>query len=123
VSLAPATLATAPVAAAPLSLTFSPVVLTVSPASAPLGSAPLLVTVTGQNFLGTTGIEWHRAGGLDPTLTTAGLTVQPGGTQLSFTLTITGGAPLGARILRVRLPAMISIQFDTGGNTFTVTAP
>lgn len=107
----------------PLTVTGGPVVTAVSPASGAAGSTGLGVTVTGANLQGTSAIQWIRNGLEDTTLTASGITPAPDGTTVTFSLTISAGAPTGPRVLRVVTPQGTSTVFDMGTNIFTVTSP
>ncbi len=107
----------------PVSVTGSPVVTAVTPASGAPGSTALGVTVTGANLQGASAIQWLLNGLPDATLTASALTPAPDGTTVTFTLTISASAPLGPRVLRVITPQGTSTNFDLGTNLFTVTSP
>jgi len=46
--------------------------------------------------------------------------VNAGGTQATMDIMIAAGAPLGARVVQVTMPAGSSTAAGTGGNLFTV---
>lgn len=108
---------------APLGVTGGPTVTGMTPATAPVGSSGLAVTVTGANLQGTSAIQWLRNGLSDATLTASGISPAPDGTAVTFTLTISATAPLGPRVGRIITPQGTSTNFDLGTNTFTVTQP
>ncbi len=127
VSVASAASGTALAGGTPLSVTRTPVILAVSPTTAPQGATALALTLTGANFQGAgvpfSALQVLRAGQDDGGITIGPVTVAPDGTSLSTTLTIAGGSPLGVRLLRVTTSQGSSTGFELGTNTFTVTAP
>ncbi len=121
VSLAPATTVSSPVAAGPVSLMGGPVVTSIAPPSGPVGASGLAVTLTGTSLTAATAVQFVRNGLPDSTLTATGVSATPDGTQVSFTLSISGTAPQGPRVVRALTPPGPSTHFDLGANTFTVT--
>ncbi len=124
--LAPPVLSVGPappwVTAAPLAvLTVSsgPVVTAVSPATGSRGTS-VLVTLAGVGLEGATALTVLNGTAADPSVTVSGLAVEPGGTQATATLTITGSAAVGGRILRITVGDHTSTALGTGGNAFNV---
>jgi hypothetical protein len=111
----------APAAAIPVSVTGGPVVRDLAPNSAPVGSTGVSVTLTGGNCQGTSAIRFLRDGAIDTTLTASGLVLAGDGTSVSFSLSISGSAATGVRVLQVVSPQGTSTDVDTGGNRLTVT--
>jgi len=111
----------APAAAIPVSVTGGPVVRDLAPNSAPVGSTALPVTLTGGNLQGTSTIRFLRNGAVDTTLTVSALVPAGDGTSVSFTLSISGSAATGPRVLQVVSPQGTSTDVDFGGNRLTVT--
>ena len=112
-----------PVVGKPVAITRGPAVLTVAPATGPVGATNLAVTLTGANFQGATTVRFLRNGSVDPTLTATGVTPAGNGASLTCTLTIGGSAATGARVVQVVSPQGTSTVFDLGTNRFTVTTP
>lgn len=121
VSVAPA-LQSTPLASAPVSVTRGPMVGGMSPASGPIGASAVAVLLTGANLQGATAVRFLRNGSLDPTVTASSLAPSPDGTSLGVSVTISGSAVQGGRVVQVVTPQGTSTAFDTGGNVFTVTA-
>jgi YD repeat-containing protein len=105
----------------PLSVTGGPVVRDLAPNSVPVGSTALPVTLTGGNLQGASTIRFLRSGTIDSTLTASSLVPAGDGTSLSFTLSISGSAATGVRVLQVVTPQGTSTDVDIGGNRVTVT--
>jgi YD repeat-containing protein len=122
ISIAPVPLSP-PVVGKPVAITRGPAVLTVAPATGPVGATNLAVTLTGGNFQGATAVRFLRNGSVDPTLTATGVTPAGNGASLTCTLTIGGSAPTGARVVQVVTPQGTSTAFDVSVNRFTVTTP
>jgi len=112
-----------PTASPPVAVYAGPVLSAIAPSAAPAGSSSLALTLTGANLQGASAVQILRNGSVDPTLTVTSVVPTGEGTSVSCTLTISGGASPGARILRVVTPQGTSTAFDLGTNTFTVTAP
>jgi YD repeat-containing protein len=104
-----------------LSVTGGPVVRDLAPNSAPPGSTALPVTLTGGNLQGTSTIRFLQNGSVDSTLTASALVPAGDGTSVSFSLSISGSAATGIRVLQVVTPQGTSTDVDIGGNRFTVT--
>lgn len=112
-----------PVVGKPVAITRGPAVLTVAPATGPVGATNLAVTLTGGNFQGATAVRFLRNGSVDPTLTATAVTPAGDGASLTCTVTIGGSAPTGARVVQVVTPQGTSTAFDVSVNRFTVTTP
>ncbi len=121
VSLAPAPIVSSLLGAAPVSLMGGPVVSAVTPASGPVGATGLGMSLTGTTLTGATAIQFLWNGSVDGSLTATNLSATPDGTQVSFSLSISGTAPPGPWVVRVLTPQGSSTHFDLGANTFTVT--
>jgi hypothetical protein len=104
-----------------VSVTGGPVVRDLAPNSAAVGSTGVSVTLTGGNCQGTSAIRFLRDGAIDTTLTASGLVLAGDGTSVSFSLSISGSAATGVRVLQVVSPQGTSTDVDTGGNRLTVT--
>lgn len=112
-----------PVASGPLSVTRGPVISAVSPSAGAVGASGLSVTLAGANFQGASQVQFLLNGSLDSTLTAASVVPAGDGTGVSFTVTISGSAATGSRVVQVVTPQGTSTSFNLGTNTFTVTAP
>jgi hypothetical protein len=95
----------------------------VAPASGAVGATALPVTLTGANLQGANQVRVLRDASADSTLTTTGIVPAGDGTSLSFSLTISGGAVTGPRVIQVVTPQGTSTNFDLVSNVFTVTSP
>lgn len=111
----------APAASGPVSVTRSPVVTAVSPNSGTVGTSGLAVTLTGANCQGASLVRFLRNGATDSTLSVSGVVPSGDGTSVSFSLTISGTAATGPRVVQVVAPQGTSTNFDIGSNVFTVT--
>ncbi len=106
----------------PLSVTGGPLITGVTPATGTVGSS-LALTLTGGNLQGASSLQALRNGAVDTTLTVSALTPAPDGTSGTCTLTISGTAPTGARVLQILTPQGRSTDIDLGTNRFTVATP
>jgi len=106
-------------AAAPTAVAVAPVVTAVTPASGARGET-LTLTLSGSGFGGATTATLLLNNATDTTITVANLVVNAGGTQATMDIMIDAGAPLGARVVQVTMPAGSSTAAGTGGNLFTV---
>ena len=111
----------APTLSGPLSVTGGPVITIVSPTTGALGNTGLSATLTGTNLHGASGLRFLRNGTSDSTLTASAILPGGDGTSVSFSLTISGTASTGARVVQVVTPQGTSTNFDLGTNLFTVT--
>jgi hypothetical protein len=106
---------------APLTVTGRPLISAVTPSSGAVGAAGLGVTLSGAHLQGASTVRFLRNGTLDSTLTASGIGAAGDGTSVSFSLTISGSAATGARVVQVVTPQGTSSNFDLGTNGFTVT--
>ena len=108
-------------AAASVSLTNGPHIVSVAPAQASRG-ATLTLTITGANLSGVDTIRFLNAssGALDTTLTVTNLSVNAEGTVLTATLTVGATSALGDRVVIVTTPAAGSVTANVGANVFRV---
>jgi len=106
-------------AAAPTAVAVAPVVTAVTPISGARGET-LTLTLSGSGFGGATTATLLLNNATDTTITVANLVVNAGGTQATMDIMIDAGAPLGARVVQVTMPAGSSTAAGTGGNLFTV---
>ena len=106
-------------AAAPTAVAVAPVVTAVTPASGARGET-LTLTLSGSGFGGATTATLLLNNATDTTITVANLVVNAGGTQATMDIMIDAGAPLGARVVQITMPAGSSTAAGTGGNLFTV---
>jgi hypothetical protein len=117
----PATGAVAP--SPPLSVSAAPLVTGTSPTAVPTGATGITLTITGSNLQGATAVRFIRTGGIDATLSASAVVPSGDGTSVVCTLTVSGSAALGARIVQIVTPHGTSSAFDLGVNHLTVTAP
>ena len=111
---------------APVSVTAAPVVTAVAPAAGLVGQVGLAVTLIGAHLQGATTVQFLQNGIPDPTLTATAVTPAGDGASLTCTITISGSASPGRRVLQAgSVPTGMSTAFDVGANAFTVynTAP
>ena len=120
VSVSPGPPPAALVGSGPLSVTGGPVIRAVSPAAAPPGTTALALTLTGANLQGASGVRFLRNGSVDSSLTPTSVVPAGDGTSVSFSLTISGTASTGSRVVQVVTPQGTSTNFDLGTNTLTV---
>jgi len=111
----------APAASGPLAVTGGPFISSVVPNSGAIGTSGLGVTLSGANLQGTSVVRFLRNGSVDTTLTASSLVPAGDGTSVSFSLTISGSAVTGPRVVHVVTPQGTSTNFDLGTNVFTVT--
>jgi len=110
-----------PAASGPLAVTGGPVIASVAPNSGGIGATGLGVTLSGANLQGASAVRFIRNGSVDTTLTASSLVPAGDGTSVSFSLTISGSAVTGPRVVQVVTPQGTSTNFDLGTNIFTVT--
>jgi hypothetical protein len=97
-----------------------PTITNLNPNSGVHGQTINLLTVTGERLGGATALTFLKDGIPDSAITTTNLSVNPGGTQLTATVTIVATATLGSRVVTVTTPEGTSDTTATSGNTFTV---
>ena len=110
---------TAFVAAAPLSLRVSPVILGLTPSSAARGETTRL-GITGIGFAGATRLEFRMASGIDPAVVVTNLTVSTDGSEAAADIALAADAPLGPRAVRIVTPSGSSGDAVPGQNVFVV---
>jgi YD repeat-containing protein len=110
-----------PAASGPLAVTGGPVIASVAPNSGAIGATGLGVTLSGANLQGASTVRFLRNGSVDATLTASSIVPAGDGTSVSFSLTISGSAATGSRVVQVVTPQGTSTNFDLGTNGFTVT--
>ena len=103
----------------PLSVTGGPVLTAITPATGAVGTSVAL-TLSGGNLQGASTVRALRNGTVDSSLSTTALTASLDGTSITLTLTISGTAPTGPRVLQVATPQGTSTDVDIGGNRLTV---
>ena len=111
----------APAASGALAVTGGPSISSVAPSSGTVGATGLGVTLSGANLQGASVVRFLRNGSVDTTLTVSSLVPAGDGTSVSFSLTISGSAATGPRVVQVVTPQGTSTNFDLGTNLFTVT--
>lgn len=103
-----------------VSLTTGPYVQSVSPGSASRGTS-FTITITGMNLMGVNGLAFMTsAGAIDSNITSSNIEVNGEGTSLTASVTITGTAALGSRIVVVRTSTNHSLAVDVGGNIIQI---
>ncbi|HSB80465.1 MAG TPA: RHS repeat domain-containing protein [Candidatus Methylomirabilis sp.] len=102
----------------PLSVRGGPVVTSVSPNAGSVGSAGLRLTLGGASLQGATAVRFLRNGLVDTTLSVSAIVPAADGSSVSCSLTISGNAAIGARVVQVVTPQGASTNFDLGGNLF-----
>ena len=107
-------------AATAVSVSFGPVITSVSPAAGALGAVGLAVTLTGAGFNDATQVTFLRNNVPDTTISTTLVSVSPDGTQATLQLSIASGALTGARVVEITTPSGASTVVGTGANIFTV---
>ena len=104
-----------------VSLTTGPLVESLTPTSAAKGTN-FTITINGENLDGTTGISFLTTDGVvDSTISVSNLTVDPNGTSLTATITVSGSAVLGQRVVVVTTAAGNSLTFSVGTNVLEIT--
>jgi YD repeat-containing protein len=105
-----------------VSATAGPYIQSLTPASLARGTSTS-VTITGVGLTGATTLRFINAatGANDTTITVSNLVVSPDGTSLTATLTVSGSAALGARIVVVATPNGDSIRVDVTSNRINIT--
>jgi len=112
-----------PAASPPVSVRAGPLLSGIIPNAAAPGSTNLAIILTGANLQGASAVQLLQGGSVDPTLTVTSVVAAVDGSSVSCSLSISGGAAPGARVVQVLTPQGPSTAFDLGINTFTVTAP
>lgn len=108
------------VTGANVSVTNGPHISSISPGTFTRG-ATIAVTINGVNFAGATSISFFTvAGVLDSTITFSGLNVNGSGTVFTASVTVSGSAALGRRIVVISGPAGSSQVADLGVNTIEI---
>lgn len=110
---------TAFVAAAPVSLRVAPVILGLTPSSAPRGETTH-VAISGIGFTGATRVELRTAAGIDPAIAVTNLIVSADGGDASADIALAADAPLGPRVVRIVTPVGSSGDAVPGQNVFVV---
>jgi YD repeat-containing protein len=106
---------------APVSVTNGPSISTIAPGQASRGQATN-ITISGANLSGTTALTlFDIANGVfDTNITVSNLNVNGAGTSLTATLTVSGTAALGRRVVIVTASGKSSPMTDAGANTIEV---
>ncbi|HEX7334057.1 MAG TPA: carboxypeptidase regulatory-like domain-containing protein [Pyrinomonadaceae bacterium] len=105
---------------ASLSLTTGPVVQSLTPTAASQ-STNFTITISGANFDGTTGISFlTTAGAVDSNVSASNISVDPSGNSLTATITVSGSAALGQRVVVVTTGAGNSLTVSTGANVLEI---
>jgi YD repeat-containing protein len=105
-----------------VSVANAPVIASVAPNTASQGST-FLITLTGVNFAGATGVVFSFQGRADTNITATSINISPAGDQLTADVTISASALVGDRIVIIQTLAGTSTGAPTGNNGFTITAP
>jgi hypothetical protein len=105
---------------ASLSLTTGPYIQSVSPDSANNGTS-FTLTINGTNLAGATALTFLTTSGMtDSGITASGLSVNPEGTSLTATVTVSAGTALGQRIVVVNTATTHSLEMDLGPNVIQI---
>ena len=113
-----ASLSGAPHSAA-VSLTTGPLVQSITPTSASKGTN-FTITIGGANLSGATGLSFlTTAGAVDTTITATNISVDSNGV-LTATVTVSGSAALGQRVVVVTTSAGNSLLVDAGNNLLEI---
>lgn len=106
-----------------LSVTTGPSILAISPNRLARG-ATVTVTLTGANLSGAATLSFiDTNGAIDSSIAVSNLTANAEGTELSATLTVSGSAALGRRVLIISAATGTSLTVDTGPNTIEIVTP
>jgi YD repeat-containing protein len=108
------------IATGAVSVSFQPVITSVSPAIGAPATPSLAVRVLGAGLDGATTVSFRRNNAADPDITVVTFSVSPDGTEANLEIAIAASAPVGARVIRITTPAGSSTPGGTGGNLFTV---
>ncbi len=107
-------------AQAAVSATMGPHIQSITPNSLSRGTA-VSITINGVGLTGATTLRFINASGSnDTSITVSNVVVSADGTSLTATLTVSGGAALGTRIIIVPTPNGDSMRVDVGANTINV---
>ncbi len=103
-----------------VSVTTGATISDISPRNITRGTSVTL-TVTGENLSDITDLKFLNASGVvDAGITASNLIINPGGTSITATVTVTGGSALGSRVAVVSGPNGSSLAVDTGLNTIVI---
>jgi hypothetical protein len=104
-----------------VSLTTGPLVQSLSPASAAKGTS-FTLTLNGINFDGATALTFlTTAGAVDSTISVSNISVATGGASLTATVTVSGSAAVGQRVVVVTTAAGNSLMVALGTNVLEIT--
>jgi hypothetical protein len=121
----PGPVTAAPLAAPLLALARQPVVTAVEdpatgePARFPRGATNQPLRLRGAGFTGVTGVAFHLGTSPDSAIVVNSFSVDSA-TQITATITINSGAPVGLRVVRVTAGGATSTAQGTGGNLLEV---
>ncbi|MBI1821015.1 MAG: IPT/TIG domain-containing protein [Nitrospirae bacterium] len=104
----------------PLSVSLTPLINSISPMSAPAGSANLTITITGTGLSGATDVSFLLNGAVDSNLTSSNILVDSSGSSLTVVVKISNSATSGYRIVQISTPNGNSPATVLNGNIFTV---
>lgn len=110
-----------PLFSLPVSASTGPVISSVSPATLAKGVSTV-VTVTGSNFNGVTGVLFlsSATGAGDGSIAASSISSSPDGHTLTFTATVAAGAVTGARVVQVVTPNGATSIINSGNNVVQV---
>jgi YD repeat-containing protein len=104
---------------------WTPVITSVSPASAARGATNVSITLTGSGLAGATQLSFlTKIGGsfvADTNFTITDLSAVGDGTLATATISVSTSAVLGAHVVQIEVAGATSTRNGTGTNTFTVT--
>ncbi len=105
-----------------VSETTGPIIQTVTPYHIVRGTAPT-ITVNGANMSGATTLRvFNESGAIDSSIVASNLAINPDGTSLTATLTVSAGAALGRRTVVISTPNGDSLTVDVVLNRIEVFA-
>jgi YD repeat-containing protein len=99
-----------------VSVAIAPTITSVSPTSLSRGMTTT-ITINGFSLTGVESIQFHSpAGTVDSNITAANLIVNPAGTQMTVTITVSGSAATGRRVIVISSGTTRSQETDIGAN-------
>ena len=117
--LAAASRAATMTVSAPVSVETEPVVLAVTPSTAPAG-ATIALAIRGRGLSGATSLIFLMNNVADPAFTVDDVVVNGDGTAATARVTVAADATNGARVVQIATPAATSTPAGRGGNVFIV---
>lgn len=109
-----------PFISAVVSVSLTPLISSISPNTANIGTIGLAVTITGTGLTGATGLSFLLNGSNDTTFTASNIIVNASGTSLTASFNIASNAVSGIRVVRVVTPNGVTSGTFLKENTFKV---